>query len=67
MTMAFHAFLSVLRPNCNSVCRLRCDKSRRVCQDRHHSSAVIEPRDPISRENFFLVTEIFVFCILAKL
>ena len=46
----------------------------RVCQGRHHSSAVIEPRDPISCENCFLSYRDFcgmysgkiVFCIQAK-
>ena len=54
MTMALRVFLSVLCPGCNSVCRLRCDKSWRVCQDCHRSSAVTEPRDSISCENCFL-------------
>ena len=75
MTMALRAFLSVLCLDCNSVCRLRCDKSWRVCQDRHHLSAVIEPHDPISCENCFLSYGEFcvlysgkiVFCIQAKL
>ena len=31
MTVALHGFLSVLCPDCNSVCRLRCEKSWRVC------------------------------------
>ena len=31
MIMALRAFLSVLCPDCNSVCRLRCEKSWRVC------------------------------------
>ena len=62
MTMALRVFLSVLCPDCNSVCRLCCDKSWRVCQDRHHSSAVTEPRDPISCENCFLSYR--DFCVL---
>ena len=74
MTIALHAFLSVLYLGCNSVCRLRCDKSWRVCQDLHHPSAVIKPRDTISCENCFLsygdfcvlYSGIIVFCIQAK-
>ena len=31
MTMALHAFLCVLCPDCNSVCQLHCEKSWRVC------------------------------------
>ena len=67
MTMALNAFLSVLRPNCNSVCRLRCDKSWRVCLDCHHSSAVIEPCNPISCENCFLSYGDFCVLYSAKL
>ena len=62
MTMALRPFLSVLCPDCNSVCRLRWDKSRRVCQDRHHSSTVTEPRVLISCENCFL--SYGEFCVL---
>ena len=31
MTVALRAVLSVLCPDCNSVCRLRCEKSWRMC------------------------------------
>ena len=64
MTMALCAFLSVLCPDCNSVCQLRCDKSWRVYQG---PSAVTEPCDLRFHVKIFLVTEIFVFGIQAKL
>ena len=31
MTMALRVFLCLLCPDCNSVCRLLCEKSWRVC------------------------------------
>ena len=64
MTMSLRTFLSVLCPDCNSVCRLCCDKSWRMCQGRHQQSLnyMIRFRVKIA----FLVTEIFVFYIQAK-
>ena len=66
MAAALRAFLSVLCPDCNSVCQLCCDKSWIVChcQGCHQQSLnhMIRFRVKI----VFLVTEIFVFCIQAK-
>ena len=64
MTVALCAFLFVLCPDCNSVCRLCCDKSWRVCQGRHQQSLNHVIR--FHMKIVFLVTEIFVFCIQAK-
>ena len=58
MTMSLRAFLSVLCLDCNSVCRLCCDKSWRVCHGHHKQSLnhVIRFRVKI----VFVVMEIFV-------
>ena len=57
-----HFFLHCVRTVI--VCRLRCDNSWRVCQGRHQQSLNHVIRFCV--QIAFLVTEIFVFCIQAK-
>ena len=49
MTMALRAFLSALCPDCNSVCRLRCEKSWRVPVVNLH----FKPGPAFNRKNRF--------------
>ena len=67
MTMALRAFLCVLCPDCNSVCRLRCEKSWRVClhlQSTQNMKVKLLSiiRALRSTSTVFLVSDVFDYC-----